>query len=1188
MARKYLPPIGQILEKHQRLLFLAEPGMGISILARQIESLLKKSNCLPSRVSLKSFTGNLRVAPPPQNSRAHSVAWCLLTDLDRVNPAVLPQLLSALDRLEQVGWRLALFSVQGYVAVHLADLGNRFTRYHLLGLTSADIQRICDDEGVDAHAFVKELGCADLHVEAGNPRILQAMIRAFRRNGKLPASRSRALKIIFNALRKSVCLGRRKQEQALQALGLAMELASRNFLKGQEAELAISARLDLSPAEAANLFSQTASFFLFTPEGLCFPHHSLGEYLAAASMRKSRLSVILDCMFLPGTRNLNTSWQPALGFLAEMNSAVRRYFASHHPDLALRSAFSVLTATERVAIGKSLYKRLQDRKESLWRHPEINASRLARCLTLPCLNEVEGEARRAIDPILASNAFLLLGEAGQQTALPLAVSAALDRTVDQLVRQTAFHAIGRLGTPALIPQLIASVDNGDPCFVSMLVAIGWLADDAAMPQIMETLLSTPTYVHSFYERLESLDPKQTSLALLGMIRQRAGMIEHPKWRFYASCLPGALRRAWNAEIASSVIEALLAIQEAGVLDLQNDFMEDLADAIANSDHEEVVVRETLEKLAKRSRPVMAIPRTLLRLSSPATIRWLLSKNYDERFVASLRMYARGELYQVFEEVSPRQLGEPDPQLIAWEKENRERLEEAEDSARRAQAIVCEDPDFLHVFNAVLFLDEKRLPIVSTERLSWLASEVDRQFPRVDFSKVAWGADNSSTIPWLLYCLLLLVQHYELHLVDDVPLIKSLNSLRGEAAEVHARKFGITSAAQAELEKMIKDASLNSSAVDTILHFIRETRVWTAPIAAALQDRAMSTDSRVQGTAIFTLCNLPDSTEVLIALASQKSVSVPDAVLDELVKRQHRPTIERRLSQLISDPNLLASGEIEFPNASPFDWIGNIREPEVWKKLLRLRGLALDKGYFRAVGIITGTMASIDESRLASSMAGQVSRAPKPWRPWQQTGILESRQRARLAVAKTTAFKQVVSRLQMKSTEKQLKIWCEGITDLPALGVFVRKAIGDRDDVVLQSIGGWSELSNPDWPLERLWDGCLDVVVIADGDNGRDWTRADRPLSQIGTILMKRLEAVGVTGFVLKRYGLENYFSRAAVEAVLGPSVARQFPLGDETRASDIPGYSKGSNGRIADNMSLDDLKNTDLCEILEEIRRRVA
>ncbi len=457
---------------------------------------------------------------------------------------------------------------------------------------------------------------------------------------------------------------------------------------------------------------------------------------------------------------------------------------------------------------------------------------------------------------------------------------------------------------------------------------------------------------------------------------------------------------------------------------------------------------------------------------------------------------------------------------------------------------------------------------------------------MNFSAITWQG-NGCSIPWLLYCLLILVHHYRLHLAHDVPLIKSLNSLRGEAAEFHASKFGLSAAAQAELESMIGDPNLNSSAVQTVLHFVRQTGALTPRIAAALQERALSTDSLVQGTAIFTLCALPQSTDVLIALASQKQMPVPDSVLDELVRRQHRPTIERRLSQALNDPNLLASGEVDFPSTSPLDWIGDIRVPEVWKKLLKLRGLALQLGLSRLVGTVTGAMAKIDEGRLASSMAGQVAKAPKAWQPWQQTRALESRQRARLAQAHTTEFRRVVAKLQMKSTEKLLKIWCEGVTDLPTLRTFVMKAIGEREDVVLQPIGGWGELSNPNWPLERLWDGCLDVVVIADGDNGRDWTRADRALSDVGKSLMKRLEDVGVTGFVLNRYGIENYFSKAAVEAVLGPIVAQHFPLPDSAPASGIPGYSKDSNGRIAEHMLLDHLKGTDLADILEELRRRV-
>jgi hypothetical protein len=208
----------------------------------------------------------------------------------------------------------------------------------------------------------------------------------------------------------------------------------------------------------------------FTPEGLCFPHHSLGEYLAALALRKTRLSLILDYIFLPGTRIPNTSWKSAIGFLAEVHFTVRRYFANHHPELALQSAFSALTAAEKAAIGQSLYKRLCARGEPLFRHPEISASRLAQCLKTYCLNELESDARTATDPIVASNAFLLLGEANQQSALPLATSTALDRNMDIPVRQArvSCRRTARYGGADLKTDCFGR----SWCFSRMLVAIG--------------------------------------------------------------------------------------------------------------------------------------------------------------------------------------------------------------------------------------------------------------------------------------------------------------------------------------------------------------------------------------------------------------------------------------------------------------------------------------------------------------------------------------------------------------------------------------------------------------------------------------------------------------------------------------------------------------------------------------------
>ncbi len=1186
LLRKYRPPASNLLEQEQRVLFLSDPGTASSILANQLESKLAETGYLVKSFSLKK-SRRLAALPPPRIAAETSQAWCLLTDLDHVRVAELASFRGRLDEFQSAGWRVALFGTQGYVATALAGIEEGASLYHTLGLASLDIQRICDQEGIDARMFRQELDRLDLQTESANPAILQTLIRRFRCRGYLPQKRSQAVRLIWRTLRKCTRVRGRHVIAAAGALGLAMELASRNALTSQEAELAIRSRLDRTSSEADSLLASVAPLLLFTPDGICFPHHSLGEFLAAAEIRSSPLSLILDYLFLSGSRNPNSSWIPAFGFLAEFRADLGSYLASHHPELALQAVFSSLTASEKDTIGETLYQRLRTRAEPLRQHPEIRASRLAQCLSPKRLKELQTETQIGTDSILVANALFLLGEAGHRESLALAREKALDTATDLAIRHAAFHALGRLGTVLLIPDLIDGVDKSDPAFVSMLVAVGSLADETVIQQVMGEALKTQTHIHSLYERLRQTDPKPTALSLLSMIRSRPNLINHPQFTFYASCLDGALRRAWDAELAEAAVGALIAIEDARVLELRNSFIEDLADAIADCDRDETVVRQALEQLAKRGRPVIAITHTLVRLASPATIRWLAETDCDESFIAALRMYARGKLYSAFEEIRPRKPSEPDPRRLAWEEEHREKVAKAEEEVTQTQAIVCGDMDFTRVWRAALFLDEERLPEVSPERNEWLATECDRLFLSMDFSLIKWAGDHSCSIPWLLAGLLVLITRYALHLANDVPLIKSLTSLRGEAAERHVRQYGLTQAGQLELEKMIADTALNASALDTVLHLVRETKLWTNGIAAALRDRALSQDLRIQRSALFTLFDLPQSTDILADLATQKVTRMPDTLFNELVKRQHRPTIERRLSQLIGDPSLLAAGEVDFPNTSPLDWIGEIREPEVWNKLQRVRGFALDNGNFRVVGTVTAAMAAIDEEQLIANMAIQIRRTPKAWRPWQRTGILESRQRVRLGLARTTSFKKVVSKLQMKSTQKRLKIWCEGVRDLPALRGFIQRTIGDRDDVVIQPIGGWSELGNPDFPFERLWDGCLDVVLVADGDNGRDWSRPDRPLSPVGAALSKRLEAIGVRGFVLQRYGLENYFSKAAVQAVLGPAVAQHFPLADDAKAVTVPGYSKGRNGEIAAAMTLDDLHGTDLHHILQEIKQRV-
>lgn len=1183
LLRDYQQRVIDQIKQEKRVLFLSDPGMTSSLLAKQLASALTEAAHPVKTLSLRRVRRLTRLRPPMSTGEA----WCLLTDLDRVVPSELSSLQKKLDDLQRAGWRVALFGTNGNIADPLAGIEAHATLYHTLGLSTLDIQRICDQEGIDARLFGQEVDRLNLHYEASNPAILQTLVAKFRCRSRLPEKRSQALELIWGTVKKCARVRGKAAIRAARALGLAMELASRNTLTVQEAELAISARLDRTGSEARRLLAAAAPLLLFTTDGICFPHHSLGEFLAASEIRGSPLSLILDYLFLPGTRNPNTSWSPAFEFLAEMRKDIGPYLACHYPGFAIQAVFSSLTSNEKTTVGPKLYQYLRSRAEPLRRHPEIGANRLGQCLPPEILDELHAEAQTGTDSILVANALSLLGEAGRRDSLALARAKAFDKSGDSDVRHAAFHAIGLLGTVELIPELVIGVERNDPAYISMLSAVGTLTDATTIEAAIAAALTTSTYITELYDRLRELEPRPVTLSLLGMIRSRPDLVNHPQWTFYASCLDGAIRRAWDSNLAEAAVGALIAIEDARILDLQNSFVKDFSDAVAYRDRDEVVVRTVLSQFAKRGRPVSAITRTVLRLASPSTVRWLADITREDRFINSLRMYAGRSLYLAFEEFFPWERPSPDPQMIAWEEEHRQRIAEAEDEISRAQAAVRDDLDFARVYRAALSLDEKRLPNISSERLQWLSREVDRQFKTVDFSAIQWAGDNSCTIPWLLAGLLILVQHYELRLADDVPLIRSLNGLRGEAAEVHVRRYGLSPAGELQLQKMIADPALNPSALDTMFHFIRATGLWTNGLAAALRDRALSVDSRIQGSALFTLTNSPESTDILAGLAAQKIVPMPESLLNELVKRGHRPTIERRLSQLIDNPTLLAAGDVDFPNSGPLDWIGEIRERAVWKKLQRIRGLALDNRYFRVVGTVTAAMAAIDETQLISSMAGQIRKVPKAWRPWQQTGILESRQRVRLTIAKTTDFQTVVAKLQMTSTQKRLKIWCEGINDLAALRGFIQQAIGKRDDVVIQSIGGWSELRNLDFPFERLWDGCLDVILVADGDNGRDWNRPGRPLSSDGADLFKRLDAIGVTGFVLQRYGLENYFTRAAVDAVLGPAVAQHFPLPDDGRAGDVPGYPKGRNGDIAAAMTLADLSGSDLHDILNEIRKRV-
>jgi len=108
-----------------------------------------------------------------------------------------------------------------------------------------------------------------------------------------------------------------------------------------------------------------------------------------------------------------------------------------------------------------------------------------------------------------------------------------------------------------------------------------------------------------------------------------------------------------------------------------------------------------------------------------------------------------------------------------------------------------------------------------------------------------------------------------------------------------------------------------------------------------------------------------------------------------------------------------------------------------------------------------------------------------------------------------------------------------------------------------------------------------------------------------------LKGFPITFVVLQRYGIENYFTQAAIEAVVGRDLTSFFPIPEDTaikthlastkktmgwrirnlaaRVFNLEGpslpsfYPKNKNKEVAKYLQPEDLRGTDLFEILEQI-----
>lgn len=157
----------------------------------------------------------------------------------------------------------------------------------------------------------------------------------------------------------------------------------------------------------------------------------------------------------------------------------------------------------------------------------------------------------------------------------------------------------------------------------------------------------------------------------------------------------------------------------------------------------------------------------------------------------------------------------------------------------------------------------------------------------------------------------------------------------------------------------------------------------------------------------------------------------------------------------------------------------------------------------------------------------------------------------------------------------LVILCEGPSDKVVLEEFIQK------------MGLWTKYVIRIWPLGGDIMGQLDLSVFAQSYRLMALIDRDPKSSAVREAFTKKCAALNVAVHRLKRYSIENYLSLASITKVLNqPAPVGLKKLDPQKKVSTQLGYDiKRNLGRIARDMVLEDIKDTDLRDFLSTVQK---
>jgi len=1192
--RDQAPDLATILA-NRRVLILGEPGAGKSTTGQAVvQHVLNNGQPteIPVLVTLKAYTGDLRAlllrsVPAPVLDAPNTTRIYAFDGVDEVPAGHRDTLRRDLNRLIQTeaSCTIVITARQAFYAYHPEVFPEKITEFHLLDFNDQDIDACAKHYGVDTATFLDAVRNVGSEEEIRNPFVLDVMLRRYKSNGSLSPLRSDNVShIVEQLIHSRPLINAVRQRRTLKMLAITCETIARNDLTDDEARQVLHEAIDLSQAQAEQLLDELShSILIRTPGHISFQMRSYGEYLAAEELHDKPVDRLKELAF--HKNKPVDSWHNTFTYLAEINDKVRQYFTNHHPEWLVNVSPAAFTDDERTILTRRLLADFTQHQTYIVDNRALSWRRLARLLTTDVIKELR-EQLASPQPHEVANALVLLGLLRQTDIVPQALRLVTAHRNASSLRYAAIIALINANDPAVIDDLIGFLQPDDTYYIQLLDAIGSLCTPADFPRVLPLLESANAGLSAAYYHFRELRTREALTAAITYLTTNPQTLNRHDLDSYLEPVIDLIPHYFDEEIGRALGVLLANLERVQFYD--GNLVRRIIRHLAACDQDAVAVRAMVTTFNRTgTRPWWHTGHVISGLITHRAAQWI-NESAPQYAQELARWLPHGPIRALLDPQPPETIAALEQARQEYIREEQERQQRITTTRAEHQATISTTRDINRILNACMRLEIEFWPTISSEQSDWLAQEVNATLQQFDLAtSITWIDQHQWSRPCGLEPLLNLIEHYNLLLANDVPIVLALRSWPDNAITNYYRRNGLSVQAHQQLIMLLQTAE-NENIVRNVLTFLREAKYDTSPMRDALRniglDATRSAQLRID--AIDRLTN-DDALQILPGLLNDPEDTVRSHAMHALVTLQHRPTISRALANLTDDE--VREADVAVPYNTPLDWIGNITLAEVFDELRRLRRRAVRLNSWRVTTIITATIAKIDKSRAARTIREQINETPPPWQDYFRQEADKLEREARIQAAQQTPFVEVIRKLKGATSMIVVKVWCEGLTDRPILRKLFRELGEEEIARTMGLIGGWPNLRAEREP-EHWLDGCRQAIIIMDGDQGRDLSKSQAPLTEQAKDLQRHFADFPLTLHVLGRHGIEHYLPRHAYETVLGRDLAAFFPIPPNKKiiehfSDPTPFYNKGLNERIAEHTTLADVEGTDLADILRSIKQ---